>query len=452
MRFTTEAAALDYIFKTHRRLQGKVRGLDENTRDTTPTQQLLTATRLLDKKREYAVVTGSKGKGSVTAITAKLLHSLGHTTGMMTSPHLVTWYERIRINGKVIPQDDFLRILSDLAPFIDDEIDRLTDTQYISPQGIFLLMALQWFNENEVDAAVLEVGRGGRFDDIALVPNMVSLFTPIVLEHAQYLGATTDRIAWHKAGIIKPASYVYSVAQAPEVLEVIQREADAKESEFFWFSSQDTAEIVQDTSQGMRIHLQRYGDIEVPFLGHYQAENITLAVQAAGNIHGRLKGISHGSPEYIERIRGGLEQAQWFGRLQKLQATPAVYVDGAVNPKSAHILLESLESRLTRPLVIIAGVPRDRDYPAVYQLLAAKADSLILTETDIHPNIHFPDADHALHTARQFHADVAHRKTLPEALTLAYEKAGSTGTIILAVAQPLVGEAMLIWKIDTSEV
>lgn len=450
MRFTTEAAALEYIFKTHRRLQGTVRGLDEHTRDTTPTQQLLTATRLLDKKREYAVVTGSKGKGSVTALTAKLLQSLGHTTGMMTSPHLVTWYERIRINGKMIPQADFLRILSALAPFIDEEIAQLSDKQYISPQGIFLLMALQWFNENDVDAAVLEVGRGGRFDDIALVPNLVSLFTPIVLEHAQYLGVTTDRIAWHKAGIIKPASYVYSVAQAPEVLEVIQREAAAKDAEFFWFSSQDTAEIMAHTPQGIRLHLQRYGDIDVPFLGHYQAENITLAVQAAGNMHGRLKGVSHGSPEYVERIRNGLAHAQWFGRLQQLQDNPAVYVDGAVNPKSVQILLESLQPRLTFPLVIIAGVPKDRDYPAVYQLLAAQADSLILTETDIHPNIHFPDPQTALTTAQQWHDDVAYRSTLPEALTLAYAKAGSSGTIVLAVAQPLVGEAMLIWKIDTS--
>lgn len=452
MRFTTESAAIEYIFKTHHRLQGKVRGLDEHVRDVTPTQRLLTTTRLLDKKREYAVVTGSKGKGSVTAITAKLLQTLGHTTGMITGPHLVTWYERIRVNGSAIPQADFLRILSELAPFIDEEIAHLTDQQYISPQGIFLLMALQWFNEQDVDAAVLEVGRGGRFDDMALVPNMVSLFAPIVLEHTQYLGATVERIAWHKAGIIKPASFVYSVAQSPEVLEVIQREADAKDAEFFWFSNLDTAEVVQNTPDGIRIRLQRYGDIDVPFLGHYQAENITLAVQAVGNMHGRLKGISHGSPEYIERIRTGLENVRWFGRLQKLQDNPAIFVDGAVNPKSVQILLKSLETRITRPLVIIAGVPRDRDYPAVYKLLAAQADLLILTETDIHPNIHFPAADHALQTAQQFHEHVAYRKTLPEALTLARENVGSSGTILMAVAQPLVGEAMLIWNIDTSQV
>ncbi len=98
--------------------------------------------------REYAVVTGSKGKGSTTVITAKLLQHLGHTVGMITSPHLASWRERIRVNGRAIPEADLLRILDDLAPEIDAIEATLSDEQYFSPQGIFLAIALRWFDEN----------------------------------------------------------------------------------------------------------------------------------------------------------------------------------------------------------------------------------------------------------------------------------------------------------------
>lgn len=452
MRFKTEAEAIAYIFKSRRKLDAAPRGLDEYTRDISPTRRLLLDTGLLDTKREYAVVTGSKGKGSTAVITAKLLQTLGHTVGLITSPHLVSWQERIRVNGKAIPQDDFLRILSDLAPAIDKEVMRLDGQQYISPQGIFLLMALQYFNEQGVNAAVLEVGRGGRFDDVSLVPNKVSLFTPIFMEHAQYLGNSLERIAWHKAGIIKQGSFVYSVAQAPEVMDVIKREADTKDAEFFWFSQLDLGEYLGDTPDGIRFQLGRYGELEMPILGRYQIANATLAVQAVGNMHARLQGIKHNSPEYTERIREGLANVVWHGRLDKLQDKPAVYVDGAINVMSAKNFLESVGNRITKPLVIIAGVPQDRDVAGVYEVLAKSADALILTETDIHPNIHFPPAEEALALARQSHEDVQHAPNLPEALELAYAKSGTEGTVLLAVAQPLVGECMLIWNVDTTQI
>src|SRR5690606_18684437 len=150
-----------------------------------------------------------------------LLQYLGHRVGMITSPHLVSWRERIRIDGRAIPEADFVRILSEFAPEIDRIEATLNEDQYFSPTGIFLAIALRWFDEQKVNAAVLEVGRGGRFDDIALVPNRLSLFTPITLEHAYWLGPTLDRIIWHKAVLIKPGSRAYSVPPAPEVMNVL---------------------------------------------------------------------------------------------------------------------------------------------------------------------------------------------------------------------------------------
>jgi dihydrofolate synthase/folylpolyglutamate synthase len=300
----------------------------------------------------------------------------------------------------------------------------------------------------------VEVGRGGRFDDMSLVPNKVALFTPVFLEHAQYLGDTVERIAWHKSGIIPHGGYAYSLAQSPGVLDVLKKEADTRDAEFFWFSNLDTGDFVRDTPDGIEFQLQRYGLCELPLFGHYQIDNATLAVQAAGNMHGRLPdtGIAHASAEYVQRIKHGLAAVRWPGRLQKLESSPQVFVEGAINPLSAKQFLKSVGSRITQPTVIIAGVPSDRDVPGTYKVLADTADALILTETDIHPNIHFPPADEALATARRFHEDVQYAEKLPDALSLAREKAGTDGTILLSVAQPLVGEAMLIYDVDTAQI
>lgn len=453
MRFATFNDGTDFIMRTRRRLGYQPRGMDDITRDITQTRDLLLATGLLDRKREYVVITGSKGKGSTASITARLLQSLGHRTGFISSPHLVHWTERIRVDGNAIPEEDLLRILNDLAPTIEAQEKKLIGHEYISPQGIILLIALAWFDEQDVTAAVVEVGRGGRYDDMSLVPNMVSLFTPIFLEHTQYLGDTVERIAWHKAGIIKPGSFAYSVPQAPEVLNVLQTESDAKHAEFYWLSQLDMGVYLGDTPTGVRMSLHRYGELELSLLGRYEVENATLAVQAAGNMHSRLKGISHSSPEYVERIRQGLANVNWPGRVHLLETNPMIFVDGATNVPSLRYYLESIESRCPRPWIGIAGIPTDRDYPGIYRELSARCDGLIITSSDIHPGIHFPDADTALSAAREVGASEPHyAERLPDAIDLARRMAGSEGSIIMSVAQPLVGEAMLIWKVPTRDI
>src|SRR5690606_29451358 len=152
----------------------------------------------------------------------------------------------------------------------------------------------------------------------------------------------------------------------------------------------------------------------LPFYARYQIQNATLAVQAAGNMHSRLQGIPHASPEYVERIRKGLESVKWHGRLQKLQDNPAVYVDGAINVNSARDFLNSIKNRLTHPIITVMGVPKDRDVEGVYQIYAEISDSLIITENNIHPYIHFPEKEDSLAIAQQFHDDISHRKILPD--------------------------------------
>ena len=443
---TNEAEAITYIFRSLRKLRGQPRGLDERVRDITPTRRLLFKTGLLDKPREYAVVTGSKGKGSITVITAKLLQHLGHRVGTITSPHMVSWRERIRLDGRAIPEADLVRITSELAPEIDEIESRLTEHQYFSPQGIFLAIALRWWGENDVNAAVLEVGRGGRFDDNAVVPNKLSLFGPIMLEHREQLGSTIERIAWHKAGIIKPYSYAYSVPQPPEALTVLQTEAEHQEAEFSWIAPTDMAEYVDSSDDGIRMNMGRYGEVRLSLLGRYQIPNATLAVIGAGNMHTRLGGHpAHTSPEYIEAIRSGLADVTWPGRCQKLQDEPTVYIDGAINAESAGLLVESLTDRLRQPVVSVLGVPSDKDYQGVYAALGAISQHVILTETDRNRILHFPDPEKATELARSYNPNVQFLPTLTQSLEQAGEIVGREGTILIIGTQSLVAEAIGMW-------
>lgn len=462
MRFHSESKseqeAIDTIFRSINRTNWRERGLDENTRVITPTEQLIQREGLLNVRREYAVVTGSKGKGSVTVMTANILKHLGHRVGTLTSPHLVSYRERIRVDGQAIPSDDFLRILDSLVPSIDLIIENLTPNQYLSPTGIFLAMALRWFDEREVEAAVIEVGRGGRFDDSSLVPNMLSLFTPIMLEHTRYLGDSVERIAWHKAGIIKPQSYAYSLPQSTEVLDVLRREAESHDAQFEWIAPMDTGTYLASTDNGLRMELNRYGEINLPFIGRYEIDNATLAVWGAGNMHGRLVGIPHGSPEYVDRVRRGLETVVWPGRAQKLQDHPTVIIDGAVNPVSVQSFLSSVKDRLKSPVITIAAVPTDRDLPGVLRHLLSISDGLIFTQSTRNITINFPDEQTVRATAKQVMdelgktVDMRYASTIPQAIETARVQAGQDGTVVMTVAQPAIGDALEFYGLSYEQI
>jgi dihydrofolate synthase/folylpolyglutamate synthase len=429
-----------------RKLRGLERRPDDLARDVGPTRRLLQTVGLLTDSREYTVVTGSKGKGSTTIITAKLLQHLGHTVGTITSPHLVTWRERIRVNGRAIPEPDFLRILDELAPSIDAIEATLLPTQYFSPQGIFLAMALRWFDEQGVNAAVLEVGRGGRFDDIAVVSNKLALFTPITLEHVHQLGPTLERIAWHKAGIIKPHGYAYSVPQAPEVMQVLSTEAAAVDAQFDWIAPMDMGVFVGLDENGQRVRMGRYGEVTLSLIGRYQIVNATLATIAAGNMHARLDSdIPHISSEYVERIRTGLADVVWPGRVQKLQDNPAVYLDGAIFGEAARSLVETLRDLLTPPVVSIIAVPDDKDYRGVYAQLGSVSQTIILTETARNPGLSFLPPQAAIDAMRPYNANVRYAPNLAEAVDLAKAEAG---TIIIAGTQSILSDAITLWGLS----
>lgn len=448
-RFETMEQAITYVFASLAKTDWRGRGLDENTRNPKFTQQLLNALGLPAQPREYAVVTGSKGKGSTTVLTAKVLQHLGHTVGTITSPHLLHYCERFRINGVMMPEADFLRILNDLHPEIDRLIATLPEHDYLSPQGIFLAVGLRWFDENNVAVAVVEVGRGGRFDDNRLVKHKLSLFTPIFLEHTRYLGATLERIAWHKAGIIEPMSYAYSLPQDKSVLDVLQAEAEKQQAEFAWISQTDIGQFTRADDENQWFTLGRYGELQLSMLGRYEVDNATLAIWGAGNVHSRLgmEKLPHRSEAYVQAVHNALKDIRWYGRLQKLQTRPLVYVDGAVNVHSAHLFVESVRAFLVPPVVVVLAVPTDRDLIGVSNVYAPLADALIYTRSARNVAIDFLDEANTLARVRTLHPHTDWKPTLAQAVEVAMQRAGTAGTILLALAQPAIADAMALWGV-----
>ena len=158
------------------------------------------------------------------------------------------------------------------------------------------------------------------------------------------------------------------------------------------------------------------------------------------------------SAEDAATIRRGLSAVRWLGRVQQLDESPAVYVDGAITVRSAESFLASVAPRLSEPVVAIVGIPSDRDYAGVYRALATASQALIITETDINPSTRFPTPETALDAAYALTDEVFHAARLSQALALARSLAGESGTILLAVSLMLVGECMLIWDVDTSQI
>jgi len=205
------------------------------------------------------------------------------------------------------------------------------------------------------------------------------------------------------------------------------------------------ARYLGPAENGIRLELGRYGEVTLSLMGQYQIPNVSLAVIGAGNMHGRLAGIPHGSPEYVERIRGALADVHWPGRLQKLQDAPAVYVDGAINRESAQLLVDSIRDHLTEPVISILAVPDDKDYDGVFQALGAISNEIILTETPRNPRLHFLEPSAALAAASKYNPHVSHVPGLQSAVEQARSRAGQHGTILIVGTQSIIADAMELW-------
>ena len=334
------------------------------------TEALLAA--LDDPQRRFPSVhvAGTNGKGSVIALIASVLQQAGLRVGIYTSPHLISCRERIAIDGRPIPREEFAALVSRLAPLIEKMPEPPTQFEFLTA------MAFEHFAQREVDVAVIEVGLGGRFDSTNVIMPLLSIITHIAFDHMHLLGTTLRQIAAEKAGIIKKGIPVVTAEKKAEPLSVIECEAERLGAPLHRVDPSRIKRIDFDWD-GQDFQTPDWGPLRLGLLGHYEGENLAIVLEGLRLLNARW-------PLTGEIVRQGLAEARWPGRFELLARQPYLIADGAHNVEAAQALVETIEAYHQRHLPngrkwLLFGVLADKDVPGICQTLFPHFDELLIT-------------------------------------------------------------------------
>ncbi len=309
--------------------------------------------RLGHPERNYRSihVVGTNGKGSTSAYLASILSASGLRTALFTSPHLVSFSERFKINGSDISPDR-------LEPLIDSVLKAAPEEATFFE--IITALATLYFSEEGVDVAVMEAGMGGRSDATAALDGAMTIVTPIALDHCDYLGTTLEQIAAEKTGIAKPGTPVVIGHQSPEGTRAISSCFSTNDTHLIWTDQSVSSTWNQDGTlnyQGLHTSLN---NLRPGIPGRYQAQNASLALAAAEIF----------IQPTDDTLRNGILQARWPGRLETIPGPPTLLLDGAHNPAGAIALAEALGDFHYRKLLLVLGVMSDKDVSQIVSALA----------------------------------------------------------------------------------
>ncbi len=318
-------------------------------------------------------VAGTKGKGSTAAMIASVLTQAGYRTGLYTSPHLLSFTERIRVNGVNISEADWAGLTDFIRPHVEAE-NALGDLGELTTFEIMTAMAFVHFGNVKADYQVIEVGLGGRIDATSVVRPRVCVITSISYDHTDVLGNTLTSIAGEKAGIIKPGAIAVSAPQFPEAMAVLERVCKEKGVRLIKVGTDVTWERGEFNEEGQSFQLKGMNHdyfIKIPLPGEHQVENAAVAVAAIEAL-----GDKKMTPE---SITAGLAKLHWPGRLQILRREPRVVVDGAHNAYSMKRLGEALRVYFKYDrLTLVLGFGGDKDVTGMVAEAAKMADDIIL--------------------------------------------------------------------------
>lgn len=311
-------------------------------------------------------VAGTNGKGSVSHTIASVLQSAGYKVGLFTSPHLKDFRERIRVNGKPVSQ----RFVIDFV----EKHKEFFDVIYPSFFEVNVAMAFDYFREQQVDVAVVEVGLGGRLDSTNIISPDLCVITNISIDHTNILGDTLGAIAKEKSGIIKQGTPVVIGEKHPETEQIFIDKAKEMNAEIT-FAEENTTVEYQGTKSVRKVPYQQFvinGEtIQTPLLGSYQQKNMPTAWCAVK----RLQTLGyHISDEQIEKgFRNVIKQTHLLGRWQKLQESPCVICDTGHNIAGIGYICQQLRETPHKQLRMVFGMVSDKDIDHILPLLPKEA-------------------------------------------------------------------------------
>jgi dihydrofolate synthase/folylpolyglutamate synthase len=339
---------LEYIYKRH---SGNVKlGLDR-------IHAILQAMDNPNQKLTGIHIAGTNGKGSTAAICEAILLEHGLSTGLNTSPHLIDYRERIRLNGKNIKLDELMQTYK--------KWENTFEKYEASFFEITTAMAFWQFYNNQVDASIFEVGLGGRLDGTRPFQSTVTVITSISYDHTKSLGDTIEKIAFEKAGILKNNTPLVLGNIPQNALQVILKKTEKKDIPVQQVNKDFQVSNIEVDNRGTHFDFEdkdgSYENIYVNLIGKHQACNAALAITAC-KIYLEKRNIT---PQ-IEKIRRGLSKVNWPGRMQILQQKPMVIIDGAHNEEGVKVLTSNLRSLFpNRKIYFVLAILRDKNLKVI---------------------------------------------------------------------------------------
>ena len=303
---------------------------------------------------KFIHIAGTNGKGSTSSMLSSILVEAGYTVGLYTSPFILRFNERIRVNGVEISDDDLANITSIVRPIAEKMTDKPTEFELIPAIPFY------YFKIMKCDFVVLECGLGGRYDATNVINTAIlSLITGISLDHVAILGDTIEKISWEKAGIIKPHVPVIFGGSNAEALSVIKSEADKAHSPL---STVDHSKIklVSANLFGSTFDFLDYENVKIGLLGLYQPKNAAMVLSAVD----KLLELGVNIPK--EAVYRGLEKSKWAARFEVIHKDPMIIFDGAHNAEGISSARTSIEEYFKdQKIITISGVLKDKDYKKI---------------------------------------------------------------------------------------
>ena len=392
-------------------------------------------TRLGSPEQKYPIihVAGTKGKGSTSALMASALTAAGYKTGLYTSPHLQDYCERIQIDGQPVSHIKLVQLVEKVKPHVE-AVPKLTTFE------ITTAIAFLYFAQQGAEAAVIEVGLGGRLDATNVVTPRVSVITSLSYDHMAVLGNTLTLIAGEKAGIIKPGIPVVSSPQVDEARVVLEKVAAERGSPLTIVGRDVAYKASSHSLSGQTFELSSFrlppSSFTIPLLGEHQVTNAATAYAAL-----QASGLDVSD----EAIREGFDGVQWPCRFEIVRSEPPVIFDSAHNRDSFEKLDQTLEQYFPgRPAILIFGASEDKDMEAMLSALKGRL-SLVLATKAVHPRATEPEK--IVETATRLGVRAEAAAPVGEALARALELAHSGGEIILSAGSMFVtAEVKTAWQ------
>ena len=377
------------------------------------------------EKGWFVHVAGTNGKGSVAAMIASTLTQSGYKTGLYTSPHLVTFRERIKIDGSMISRDDIVDGVRRIKKVVKQN-EGLTFFE------VWTAIAFDYFVRKSVEISVIEVGIGGRLDTTNVISPAVSVITSISMDHRGKLGKTVEKITCEKAGIIKPGIPVVSAPQNNDVIPILENKTKEVGVKLI-LVGRDVKYFVEGENiiySGLKWELDK---LRVPLAGSVQYENAAVALAALETL------ASEGYSVTPKSARRGIENVRWPGRFQTVSLSPEVVVDGACNISAMMAVRDYLGEKTSKDKVIaVVGMCSDKDVVQVLEILGQAVSRFIFTQVNNPRALSAHELANRSPEVKNNIVEVDPIKAVKKAVSIA----GSDGMIIVTGSLYLVGEVL----------